>query len=178
MRNPDRLTIFLLEMLAPLGPVAARRMFGGIGLFHQGMMFGLIAREELFLKVGDSNRHTYEAAGETPFSYQTSQGTHTIQSYWRCPPDLLDDAEALQAWARQAVGAALVAAQAKPGRAKPGKARSPKVPVGAPKPESSGQAPGPSSHPGPANAAQPSGRPSRPMPAVRRAAAAKAKRPR
>ena len=114
MRAPDKLTAYLLELLAPIGPVSARRMFGGVGLFHGGLMFGLIARGELFLKVGDANRSAYEAAGQAPFSYATKNGSHTITSYWRCPPELLDDAEALQVWARQAVEAAVVAARAKP----------------------------------------------------------------
>jgi DNA transformation protein len=114
MRAPDELTVFLLEQLAPLSPVSSRSMFGGVGLFHNGMMFGLIARDELFLKVGDANRADYVAAGEAPFSYKTKNGSHTITSYWRCPPDLLDDPERFQVWARQAIEAAAVAARAKP----------------------------------------------------------------
>jgi DNA transformation protein len=114
VRAPDKLTAYVLELLIPLGPVAARRMFGGVGLFHNGMMFGLIARDELFFKVGDASRPAYEAAGEAPFSYETKHGVHTIGSYWRCPPDLLDDAETFQAWARQAVEVAMVAATSKP----------------------------------------------------------------
>jgi DNA transformation protein len=114
VRGPDKLTAYVLELLSPLGPISARRMFGGVGLFYNGMMFGLIAREELFLKVGDTNRPAYEAAGEAPFSYETKHGTHTIGSYWRCPPDLLDDAETFQAWARLAVEVAVAAARGKP----------------------------------------------------------------
>ncbi|HEY0183801.1 MAG TPA: TfoX/Sxy family protein [Rhodopila sp.] len=114
VRAPDKLTTYLLELLNPVGPVSARRMFGGVGLFHGGMMFGLIAREELYFKVGDANRPHYEAAGEAPFSYETKHGTHTLGSYWRCPPDLLDDAETLQVWARQAIEAAIAAARVKP----------------------------------------------------------------
>ena len=124
MRGPDKLTAYLLEILAPLGPVAARRMFGGVGLFYSGTMFGLISGEELFLKVGDANRPAYEAAGEAPFTYETKNGTNTIGSYWRCPPDLLDDADNFQIWARQAVEVALVAARGKP---KVGRKRGPTV---------------------------------------------------
>ncbi len=110
MRAPDKLTAYLLELLVPLGPVSARRMFGGVGLFLNGTMFGLIARDELYLKVGDINRAAFEAAGEAPFSYATRDGTHTITSYWRCPPDLLDGSETFQDWARGAVEAAAAAA--------------------------------------------------------------------
>jgi DNA transformation protein len=101
--------------------VSARRMFGGVGLFHNGTMFGLIAREELYFKVGDANRAAYEAAGEAPFSYQTKKGSHTLDSYWHCPPELLDDSETFQEWARQAIAAAGVAARAtaKPPRKRP-----------------------------------------------------------
>jgi DNA transformation protein and related proteins len=77
-------------------------------------MFGLIARDELFLKVGDANRPMYQAAGQAPFTYDTKHGTHTLGSYWRCPPELLDDAETFQSWASQAIQAAITAARANP----------------------------------------------------------------
>ena len=89
------------------------------GLFHGGMMFGLIARDELFLKVNDANRAAYEAAGEAPFSYDTKHGVHTIQSYWRCPPELLDDPENFQVWARRAVEAAVAVGPRKKAPRKP-----------------------------------------------------------
>jgi DNA transformation protein len=114
MHRPDELTLYLLERLAPVGPVSARRMFGGVGLFLHGMMFGLIAQEELYFKVGDANRPAYEAAGEAPFSYATKSGTNTLTSYWRCPAEVLDDTDALVLWARQAVDAAATAARGKP----------------------------------------------------------------
>jgi DNA transformation protein len=116
MARPDKLADYLLELLAPLGPVAARRMFGGAGLFHGGTMFGLLARDEVFFKVGDANRADYEAAGEAPFSYGTKHGEHVLTSYWRCPPELLDDPDELRDWARKAVAVALASAKAKPKR--------------------------------------------------------------
>ncbi len=114
VRETDKLTSYLLEMLFPLGPVSPRRMFGGVGLFHRGVMFGLIVREELYFKVGGGNRPAYEAAGEAPFSYETKKGVNTLHSYWRCPPDLLDDSETFQVWARAAIEAAAEAAKPKP----------------------------------------------------------------
>jgi DNA transformation protein and related proteins len=122
VRAPDKLSVYLLELLTPLGPVSARRMFGGIGLFLNGTMFGLIAREELFFKVGDRNRAAFEAAGEAPFTYATKNGTHTLGSYWRCPPELLDDGETFRDWARGAIEAAAAATRDKP---KPGRRKRP-----------------------------------------------------
>ncbi|PPQ35231.1 TfoX/Sxy family protein [Rhodopila globiformis] len=114
MRQPDRLADLVVELLDPLGPVSARRMFGGVGLFHRGLMFGLIVRDELFLKAGAANLAAFEAAGEAAFSYETRTGTHTLRSYWRCPPDLLDDGETFRDWARKAIEAATEASRAKP----------------------------------------------------------------
>jgi len=111
--DSDGLIAYLLDLLAPLGSVSVRRMFGGTGLFHRGLMFGLIARDELYLKVGDSNRTAYQTAGEGPFTYGTKHGANTIQFYWRCPPELLDNPETFRHWAHQAVEAATAAAQGK-----------------------------------------------------------------
>ncbi len=115
---PSGFVAFLLDVLSPLGAVSARRMFGGVGLFRGEMMFGLVTRDEtLCLKVGDGNRPAFEAAGQAPFSYATKHGTNTIASYWSCPPDLLDDTDALRDWARGAVTEALTK-RAKPARQK------------------------------------------------------------
>src|SRR5688572_29768814 len=89
-------------------------MFGGVGLFRRGLMFGLIVRDELFLKVGEANVPAYEAAGEVAFSYETRHGIRTIRSYWRCPPELLDDGERFLDWAHKAIEAAVTAAHANP----------------------------------------------------------------
>jgi DNA transformation protein and related proteins len=114
MHPPDEFSTHLLDLLAPLGPVMARRMFGGVGLFYNGTMFGLVAGDELYLKVGETNQPAFEAAGESPFSYGTKNGIHTLQSYWRCPPDVLDDRETFQTWAREAIASAVAAARTKP----------------------------------------------------------------
>ncbi len=57
----------VLDLLAPLGPVAARPMFGGFGIYLDGVMFALIADDTLYLKVDEGTRPDYEAAGSAPF---------------------------------------------------------------------------------------------------------------
>lgn len=54
---------YVLEQLAGLGPIRARKMFGGVGIYLHGLFFALIADEVLYFKVDDSNRPDYEAAG-------------------------------------------------------------------------------------------------------------------
>jgi DNA transformation protein and related proteins len=111
----DEYTAHLMELLRPLGPVAARRMFGGVGLFYGATMFGLVSDDELFFKVGEANLPDYEQAGQKAFTYGTKNGVHTLGSYWSCPPELLDDPDEFRLWARKAVDAALAAARAKAG---------------------------------------------------------------
>ncbi len=97
---------FVLELLEPLGGVSARRMFGGHGLFRDGLMFALIVDDTLYLKTGDRNRPDFEAAGAPPFTY-TRAGREIALSYYEAPAELFDDADDLCAWARRASDAAL-----------------------------------------------------------------------
>ncbi len=113
MSHNDAFTSYLLELLAPIGPVSARRMFGGTGLWHGATMFALIARDELFFKVGECNRGEYEESGQAPFTYSTKDGSRILTSYWSCPPELMDEPDALRDWARRAVEAARAAAKPK-----------------------------------------------------------------
>lgn len=106
---------FLEEMLAPLGGVAIRRMFGGLGIFRDGLMFGLVARGGLYLKVAPEETDIFAAEGGAPFSYATKGGrTTTIASYWRAPDRLSDEPEDFLIWARRACAAAEGADRAKP----------------------------------------------------------------
>jgi DNA transformation protein and related proteins len=97
----------VLDLLRPWGGVAARRMFGGHGLYRQGVMFGLVSDDALYLKVDDRNRPAFEAAGMGPFTYETKSGTITIGSYYEAPAALFDEAEEMLAWVRPALDAAL-----------------------------------------------------------------------
>ena len=114
MARMDSYVEYTLELLEPLGPVRARAMFGGWGLYQGGRMFGLIAEDRLYLKTDDTTRPTFEAAGGEPFIYDSGKGGKPVtMSYWTPPPDAADDARALLPWARRAVEAALRAAQKK-----------------------------------------------------------------
>lgn len=106
MAPPTAFAEFVVELLEPFGGVGARRMFGGVGLFRDGVMFSLIADDTLFLKADDENRPRFEAAGMGPFVYRR-EGRDVALSYYAAPPHLFDDAEELCAWARDAYQAAL-----------------------------------------------------------------------
>ncbi len=104
----------LQDMLAPLGDVRFRSMFGGFGVYVDGVMFGLIADETLYLKVDDENRTAFEDAGTGPFVYQHASRPPTAMSYYQAPPDAMEDSDALLEWARSGAAAAFRADAAKP----------------------------------------------------------------
>ena len=112
---------FIEEQLASLGPVTVRRMFGGGGIFLDGLMFGLIIDDRLYFKVDDANRPAFEAEGQQPFAYAKSNGRTTVMSFWTAPERLLDEPDDLVAWAR---GAWAVARRAKSKARKTPKRRS------------------------------------------------------
>lgn len=96
----------LLDVLTPLGPVVARRMFGGHGLFLDGIMFGLIAGEDgLYLKVDAETEPRFEAAGAEPFLYSRPDKTVKM-SYRQAPEGSLEDRDELLDWAGLALAAA------------------------------------------------------------------------
>lgn len=99
---------FISEQLERLGPVRTRRMFGGMGLYLDDMMFGVIFGEELYFKVDDRNRGDYEDEGMGPFTYEMSNGKTGSLNYYEVPERLYDDGDELVEWARKSVDAMMV----------------------------------------------------------------------
>ena len=95
------------ELFREFGPVAVRRMFGGQGLFVDGLMIALIAADVIYLKADAEAIPAFEREGLGPFSYATKDGQHTLGSYWRMPDRLYEDPEELARWARAAHAAAV-----------------------------------------------------------------------
>ena len=72
MADRSEFVDYLLDLLKPLGGVSARRIFGGYGIFRDGLMFGLVADDQLFIKVDDVCRQDFESL-ELPLSNITSR---------------------------------------------------------------------------------------------------------
>ena len=104
---------YVIDQLTGLGPVKSKRMFGGAGLYRDGVFFGLIADDALYLKVGDTNKADYIAAGSGPFK---PFGNDSYEmSYYEVPGDVLEDPDLLKEWAAKAL---LIARQKKPAKGK------------------------------------------------------------
>jgi DNA transformation protein len=101
---------FVLEQLGRVVPVASRAMFGGVGIYADGMIFGLMDDDTTYLKVDDGNRGAFEAAGMGPF--RPFGDSHAMQ-YYELPAELLEDADALRPWVAGALDAARAARRKK-----------------------------------------------------------------
>jgi DNA transformation protein and related proteins len=96
---------YIVDVLSRIGPVKTRAMFGGHNVSLEGVTFGLIVDNILYLKVDDTNRKSFEDADLVPFSYSKKDGTRTSMSYHQVP-DCLDDWQALRPWVEGALAAA------------------------------------------------------------------------
>ncbi len=110
------------DLFAGFGPVAVRRMFGGAGVFADGMMIALISDGVIHLKADAQTIPAFEREGQGPFTYATKNGTRSLTSYWRMPDRLYDEPEELARWAHDAFGVARRAAT----RSRPGAKARPK----------------------------------------------------
>jgi DNA transformation protein len=113
---------FIRDLFAPFGPVTMKRMFGGAGLWSEGLMFGLVFDGAIFLKVDDTSIPDFEREGSRPFVYTRAKSPGRVGraslSYWRLPERLYDDPEELAVWAARALAIAERKKSAPRGRAK------------------------------------------------------------
>lgn len=112
-----------LDLVALLGPVEARAMFGGHGLYAEGVMFGLLDDGELFLKTDPDTRERFVAAGCQQWTYVNKKVRMENTGYFRPPDDAHDDPQTMLPWARLALGAAHRARAAKAKKKPRGKGR-------------------------------------------------------
>jgi DNA transformation protein and related proteins len=102
------------ELFAAFGRVHVRNMFGGAGIFADGVMFGLIVDDVIYLKTDTRTVPRFEQEGCGPFTYDTKRGERALKSYWRLPDRLYDDPDELAQWAKTALSAARQAAAPEP----------------------------------------------------------------
>ncbi|SFM12953.1 TfoX/Sxy family protein [Marinobacter zhejiangensis] len=99
-------TDYLQEVFAQFGPIRVKRMFGGYGVYHDDLMFALVADEVLYLKADDQCRPAFEQAGLPQFEYPKN-GKLVKMSYYQAPEDMMEDPEEAAEWARRSFDAAL-----------------------------------------------------------------------
>jgi DNA transformation protein and related proteins len=126
MANRNEFLDHVLEMLAPLGRVSARAMFGGYGLYCDGLFFAIVLDDVLYLKADEESRAAFERSGCENFSYQR-MGKRATLNFYRAPEDTLESPQFMLPWAKRALHCALRARGTKTRRArstiKPGAGR-------------------------------------------------------
>jgi|SRR6478752_6437260 len=96
------------DLFAGLGPVSIRRLFGGKGIYHDGVIFAIEIRGELMLKADDVTAPDFIAAGCKQWTYVGRRhGKQVAMPYWSVPNGALDDADAMAPWAKKAFAAGL-----------------------------------------------------------------------
>ena len=92
------------DLLSEVEGVRARAMFGGHGIYKNDRIFAIIVDDELYYKVGDSNRRDYEKLGSEPFKYTAKNRRKPVtMSYWRVPAEVMDDLQVLEEWTDKAM---------------------------------------------------------------------------
>ncbi len=102
----DDFVDYVMELFGPFGTVAARRMFGGHGVYLDGLMFAIVSGDALYLKADEMNRIEFEQAGCETFGY-TRKGRRATLNFFRAPEDAMESPELMLPWARSAYAAAL-----------------------------------------------------------------------
>lgn len=97
---------YVMELLGPFGTVRTRRMFGGYGVYLDGLMFAIVAQDTLYLKADEMNRAEFEQAGCERFGY-ARKGTRASLNFFSAPEDAMESPQLMLPWARTAYAAAL-----------------------------------------------------------------------
>lgn len=108
----------LHEVFRDFGRISTRRMFGGCGIYHDGVMFALVAGDMLYLKADDGSSEYFESRGLARFQYNKGGKVISV-SYYEAPGEIFDDPEAAVEWARRAFDAALRAKRRPTGTTRP-----------------------------------------------------------
>jgi DNA transformation protein len=98
------------ELFAGFGPVSVRRMFGGAGIWSDGLMFAIEVDGILYLRVDEASLADFEREGSKPFVYPRAKTPGKIgrpsRAFWRLPERLYDDPDELAVWANRALAIA------------------------------------------------------------------------
>lgn len=92
---------YALEQLRGVAPVTARSMFGGVGVYSDGLFFALLDDDTLYFKTDEASRGDYEARGMEPFR-PYGPGAAAM-AYHQVPGELLESAQLLRPWMEQAL---------------------------------------------------------------------------
>jgi DNA transformation protein and related proteins len=104
-------TLDVLSSLRLMRGVSARNMFGGAGVYFEGIFFGLTAYDRFYLRVDDTTRKKFIDAGMSCFSPSPD---FKMKNYYEVPAYIQRRPEELCQWASEAYDIAKAAKKLKP----------------------------------------------------------------
>lgn len=92
------------DVMKDIPGITSRSMFGGWGIYQNGIFFALISDCELYFKVDSANIEDYRKRGSHPFVYE-NKGRKMEMSYWLIPEEILEDRALLPEWIEKSIKA-------------------------------------------------------------------------
>ena len=102
------------EMFSSLGPITIKRMFGGKGMYRDGVIIAVDLFDEVMLKADEQTAPEFERAGARQWVYQREGKSPVAMPYWSIPEDAYDDPDLMEKWVRLAYEAGMRAGPTKP----------------------------------------------------------------
>jgi DNA transformation protein len=98
----DEVTRHVVELLSPMGPISARRLFGTWGLYLEDRIFAIVHAGIVYFRTSTDTVTRYVEAGSQPFLYRRADGRSTVLQYHEVPAHVLEDGDMACAWAYEA----------------------------------------------------------------------------
>ena len=95
----------IIGVFDALGPVRARRMFGGHGLYLGEAMFGILLDDVLYLKADERTAPLFKANGLRRLIHDRDSRPVRM-SFFTAPDEVLENPDEAELWGRRALEAA------------------------------------------------------------------------
>ena len=96
-KNTEFHDYVVYDLMRDVPHITSRQMFGGWGIYRDGIIFAIITGGVLYFKTDDVNQKRFEEAGSAPFTYQ-NKGKTVALPYWNVPERVMEDPDELFAW--------------------------------------------------------------------------------
>jgi DNA transformation protein len=99
----DFLIHIMQDKLGHISNLRSKKMFGGYGIYKNGVFFAIIAESQLYFKTGEANIEDYKSMDSEPFVYERGDHKKVTMSYWLVPEEILEDEEEIEDWVNKAI---------------------------------------------------------------------------
>ena len=104
MALTDEEIAFAVVLFSDLGSITSRKMFGGLGIYHEGVIFAVMLSDgRTMLKGQGDMQGRFDAMGMERWIYQRDGKPPGTMPYWTLTDSALDDPAEAVALARAAL---------------------------------------------------------------------------